>query len=45
MQKLQVETLLTAFFKAKGIIHHEFVLEKETVVGTVCKEVIKGFIA
>jgi hypothetical protein len=28
MQKSRVTTMLTAFFYAKGIIHHEFVPEK-----------------
>jgi hypothetical protein len=27
MQKSRVKTMLTAFFDAEGIIHHEFVLE------------------
>jgi hypothetical protein len=33
--------MLTAFFYAKGIIHHEFVPEKQTVNGKFDKEVIK----
>jgi hypothetical protein len=33
MQKSRVKTMLTAFFDAKGIIHHEFVTEKQTVNG------------
>jgi hypothetical protein len=33
--------MLTAFFYAKGIIHHEFVLEKQTVNNKFYKEVIK----
>jgi hypothetical protein len=37
--------MLTAFFYAKGVIHHEFVPEKETVNGTFYKEVIKRLIA
>jgi hypothetical protein len=28
MQKSRVKTMLTSFFVAKGIIHHEFVPEK-----------------
>jgi hypothetical protein len=32
-QKLRVKTMLTAFFNAKTIIHHEFVSEKQTVNG------------
>jgi hypothetical protein len=45
MQKSWVKTLLTAFFYAKGIIHHEFVPQKQTVNGKFYKEVIKGLIA
>jgi hypothetical protein len=33
MEKLQVKTMLTAFFYAKGIIHQEFVLEKPAING------------
>jgi transposase len=44
MQKSRVKTMFTAFFDAKGIIHHEFVLEKQTVNGKFCKEVIKRLI-
>jgi hypothetical protein len=33
MQKSLVKTMLTAFFDAQGIIHHEFVPEKKTVTG------------
>jgi hypothetical protein len=40
MQKSLVKTMLTAFFDAKGIIHHEFVPEKEIVNGKFYKEVI-----
>jgi hypothetical protein len=36
-----VKTTLTVFFYAKGIIHHEFVLEERTVNSTFYKEVIK----
>jgi hypothetical protein len=32
-QKSRVETMLTAIFDAKGIIHHEFVPEKQTING------------
>lgn len=45
MQKSQVKTRMTAFFYAKGIIHHEFVPEKQTVNGKFYKEVIKRLIA
>jgi hypothetical protein len=31
MQKLHEKAMLTAFFYAKGIIHHEFVAENQTV--------------
>jgi hypothetical protein len=31
MQQLQMKTMLTAFFDAESIIHHAFVLEKQTV--------------
>lgn len=31
MQKLEVKTILTAFFYAKGIIHYKIVPEKQTV--------------
>jgi CRISPR/Cas system-associated protein Csm6 len=44
MQKSWVKTMLTAFFNAKGITHHEFVPEKQTVNGKFYKEVIKRFI-
>jgi hypothetical protein len=44
MQKLLVKTMLAAFFDAKGIIHHEFVSEKQTVNGKFYKEVIKRLI-
>jgi hypothetical protein len=42
--KSQVK-MLTAFFYAKGIIHHEFVLEKQTESGKFYNEVIKRLIA
>jgi hypothetical protein len=29
----KVRTMLTAFFDAKGIVHHEFVSEKQTASG------------
>jgi hypothetical protein len=45
MQKSRVKTMLTALFDAKGIIHHEFVPEKQTVNGKCYKEVIKGLLA
>jgi hypothetical protein len=34
-----------AFFDGKGIIHHEFVPEKQTVNGKFYKEAIKRLIA
>jgi hypothetical protein len=37
--------MLAASFDAKGIIHHEFVLEKQTVNGKFYKEVMKRLIA
>jgi hypothetical protein len=37
--------MLTAFFYAKGIIHHYFVPEKQTVNGKFYKEAIKRLIA
>jgi hypothetical protein len=40
-----VKTILTACFDAKGIIHHEFVPQKQTVNGKFYKEAIKGLIA
>jgi hypothetical protein len=45
MQKLWVKKKLTAFFHAKGIIHHKFVPEKQTVNGKFYKEVINRLIA
>jgi hypothetical protein len=45
MQKSPVKTMLTTFFDTKGIIHHEFMLEKETVNFKFYKEVIKTLIA
>jgi hypothetical protein len=44
IQKLRVKTMLTAFFYAEGIIHHEFVPEKQIVNGKLYKEVIKKLI-
>jgi hypothetical protein len=44
MQKSWVKKMFAAFFYAKGIIHHEFVLEKETVSGKFYKEVMKRLI-
>jgi hypothetical protein len=41
MQKARVKTMLTAFFDAKRIVHHEFVPEKQTVSGKFSKEAIK----
>jgi hypothetical protein len=45
MQKSRMKTMLTAFFYAKHIIHHEFVPEKQIVNGTFYKVVIKRLIA
>jgi hypothetical protein len=45
MQKSRVETILTAFFNTKGIIHHEFVPEKQTARGKCYKKAIKRLIA
>jgi hypothetical protein len=39
-----VKKMLTAFFDAKGIIHHEFVPGKQTVNSKFYKEVIKRLI-
>jgi hypothetical protein len=44
MQKSRVKAMLIAFFCAKSIIHHEFVLEKRTVNGKFYKEVSKRLI-
>jgi hypothetical protein len=41
MQTSRLKTMLTAFFDAKGIIHHEFVPVKQTLNGKFHKEVIK----
>jgi hypothetical protein len=38
MQKSRVKKMLTEFFYVKGIIHHEFVPEKQTVNGKFHKE-------
>jgi hypothetical protein len=45
MQKLLMKTTLTAFCDAKGIIHHEFMPEKQTVNDKFHKEVIKRLVA
>jgi hypothetical protein len=45
MLKSQVKTMLTAFFDAKGNIHHEFVPDKQTVNGKFDKELTKRLIA
>jgi hypothetical protein len=45
MQKMQVKTMLNAFFYVKGIIHREFELEKQTVNSKFYKEVINRLIA
>jgi hypothetical protein len=44
MQDSWVKTMLTAFVDAKGIIHHEFVPEKQTVNAKFHKELIKRLI-
>jgi hypothetical protein len=44
MQKSWVKAMLTAFFDAKGIIPHKFVLEKQTVNGKFYEEVIMRLI-
>jgi hypothetical protein len=41
MYKSLVKTMLTAFFDAKGIIHHEFVPEKQAVNGKFYKGAIR----
>jgi hypothetical protein len=38
MQKSRVEIMLTVFFDAKGIIHHEFVLENQALNCTFFKD-------
>jgi hypothetical protein len=45
MQNSRVKTMLPAFSYAKGIIHHEFVPEKQAANGKFYKEVIKELIA
>jgi hypothetical protein len=45
MQKSRVKTMLTAFYDAKGIIHHESVPEKRTVHGKLHKGVIRRLVA
>jgi DNA-directed RNA polymerase subunit H (RpoH/RPB5) len=45
MQKSRMKTMLTSFFYAKSIIHHEFVPEKQIINGKFHKEVIKSLIA
>jgi hypothetical protein len=44
-QNSRVKTVLTAFLDAKSIIHHDFVLGKQTVNSKFYKELIKGVIA
>jgi ribosomal protein S20 len=41
MQNSQVKTMLTVFFYAKRIIHHEILQEKQTVNGQFYKQVTK----
>jgi hypothetical protein len=43
--KVAAENNVECIFYAKDIIHHKFVLEKRTVEGKFCKEVIKWLIA
>jgi hypothetical protein len=45
MQKSRVKTRLVAFFSAKGIAHHVFVPEKQTVNGTFYKEAVRRLMA
>jgi hypothetical protein len=45
MQKLWVKTMLSAFFDAKGIIHHKFVPQKQTINGKFYKNMIKRSVA
>jgi hypothetical protein len=45
MQKSQVKTMLTEFYNGKGIIHREFVPEKNAVNGKFYKDVIMRLIA
>jgi hypothetical protein len=45
MQKSRVKTMLTLFFDAKVIIHHEFLPEKQTVNGKFHKELIKRLVS
>jgi hypothetical protein len=40
-----VKTILTAFFDAKGIIHHELMTEKQNVIGKFYNGAIKRMIA
>jgi hypothetical protein len=42
--KIVVKTMLTAFFYAKGIVHHEFVQEKQTANGKIYKEMFRRLI-
>jgi hypothetical protein len=44
MQTSRAKTMLTAFFDAKGIIHHEFLQEQQIVNGKYNKEVFKRLI-
>jgi hypothetical protein len=50
MQKSQVKTMLTAFFDAQGIIHHEFIpcctvmeIHTDEIINTIEKFVLKHF--
>jgi hypothetical protein len=43
--KIMGENMLNTFFYAKGIVHDEFVPEKQTVKGRFYKELIKRLIA
>lgn len=40
-----MKTILNAFLDIKGIVHHEFVPEKQTASGAFCKEMVKRLIA
>jgi hypothetical protein len=44
MQKSRVKIMLTAFLDAKGVIHHEFVPQKQTVNGRLYKKLIERMI-
>ena len=41
LQKSKVKTMLVYFYDSKGIIHHEFVPEGQTVTGSFYLSVVK----